>query len=291
MRKSQLMEAIETIEHSQQGVEISPRRFEAQEEVGAAKFNLGQASQGHSVLLDESLADLPDGYGDSRIVMMPRDPQWAYVYWDLPNDHREVMRRRGGEILSLRLYDVTGLEEGDLPELSIQEHRCDEFAREWYLSLPISDRDYQAEIGYRTAAGEWLPLAQSGRVHIPPIYPSEWVEDYFVKVSWEEELVDRTPVHSLQIPMDMPQRVTEPWIFHASFDYPDGSGHQVLSSYAVGSGQYFSHDGNFLQHFFNPTLQTLPLATLFQGQELSPLYAAETTPEREDQSLKLFYSV
>lgn len=159
MRKSQLAQAIEAIEQQRQGVDLSPRRFEAQEEVGAAKFNLGQSStsEDNLVVLDEHLEDLPDGYGESRIVMMPRDPQWAYVYWDLPNDVREVVRRQGGEILTLRLYDVTGLEDESLPKLSIQEHSCDELAREWYLSLPISDRDYQAEIGYRTHTGVWLP--------------------------------------------------------------------------------------------------------------------------------------
>jgi len=293
MRKSQLVDAIESIELQQQGVEIPSRRFEAQEEVGAAKFNLGQATSEESLaLLDENLADLPDGYGESRIVMMPRDPQWAYVYWDLPNDAREASRRQGGEILTLRLYDVTGLEEGSLPALGIQEHSCDELAREWYLSLPISDRDYQAEIGYRTPRGEWLPLAQSGRVHVPPIYPSEWVEDYFVKVSWEEELGDRSPIHALQIPMDMPQRVTEEWVFHASAEYPNGSGHQMLSSYAVGSGHLTNglSNGHQLQQFFNPTLQALPLAVLFQAETVLP---PDGTPVAADDRTgwKLSYSV
>ncbi|MGA0197785.1 MAG: Rho termination factor N-terminal domain-containing protein, partial [Prochlorotrichaceae cyanobacterium] len=59
MRKSQLVAAIESIEEQQQGVDLAPRRFEAQEEVGAAKFNLGQAStsEDNLVLLDESLED------------------------------------------------------------------------------------------------------------------------------------------------------------------------------------------------------------------------------------------
>lgn len=290
MRKLQLVEAIESIELNQQGVEIPSRRFEAQEEVGAAKFNLGQASTSEEslALLDEHLEDLPDGYGESRIVIMPRDPQWAYVYWDLPNDAREAVRRQGGEILTLRLYDVTGLEEGVLPSLSIQDHSCDELAREWYLSLPISDRDYQAEIGYRTQVGEWLPLAQSGRVHVPPIYPSEWVEDYFVKVSWEEELVDRSPIYALQIPANIPQRVTEEWVFHASSEYPNGSGHQMLSSYAVGSG-HMTTNGHQLQQFLNPTLEALPLAILFQAEEMRPDTASIAAEDRA--VWRLSYSV
>ncbi len=266
MRKSELLQAIGTIEIK----EIAPqRRLEAQEEVGAAKFNLGQTTclEDSLVLVDEGLAELPEGYGDSRIVMMPRDPQWAYVYWDLPNDHRESVRRQGGQTLTLRLYDVTGLEEGQIPPVSIQEHCCDELAREWYLSLPVSDRDYRAEIGYRTPDGQWLPLAQSSRVHIPPIHPSEWVEDCFVEVSWDEELVERSPVFALQPPAQMPPTIAEKWVFHASFAYADGSGHQACSSHSVGSGQFISQTGKTVHQFFNPTLQALPLAFLFQNGE------------------------
>jgi len=190
--------------------------------------------------------------------------------------------------LTLRLYDVTGMEEYVLPSLSIQDHRCDELAREWYLSLPISDRDYQAEIGYRTQVGEWLPLAQSGRVHVPPIYPSEWVEDYFVKVSWEEELVDRSPIYALQIPANIPQRVTEEWVFHASSEYPNGSGHQMLSSYAVGSG-HMTTNGHQLQQFLNPTLEALPVAILFQAEEMRPDTASIAAEDRA--VWRLSYSV
>ncbi len=300
MRKSQLIEAVGTIEMKELA---PPRRLEAQEEVGAAKFNLGQtASREDSlVFVDEGLAELPEGYGDSRIVMMPRDPQWAYVYWDLPNDHRESARRQGGQTLTLRLYDVTGLEEDQIPPVSIQEHSCDELAREWYLSLPVSDRDYRAEIGYRTPEGTWLPLAQSSRVHIPPIYPSEWVEDCFVEVSWDEELAERSPVFALQPPTQMPPTVTEKWVFHASFAYADGSGHQSCSSHVVGSGQYATQTGKAVHQFFNPTLQAFPLSFFFQnveenyGEELEGVSGFQSLGDgamvEENRLLRVSYSI
>jgi len=60
---------------------FSPSRtLEAQEAVEAAKFELGQEDRsGGSTDIDQGLADLPAGYGESRIVLMPRDPQWAYT--------------------------------------------------------------------------------------------------------------------------------------------------------------------------------------------------------------------
>ncbi|MBE9156309.1 DUF4912 domain-containing protein [Nodosilinea sp. LEGE 06152] len=142
--------------------------------------------------VDDGLADLPSGYGESRIVLMPRDPQWAYAYWDIPNTHKDELRRQGGSRLALRFYDVTDIDFYSQTPHSLQQYECDELAREWYLPIPVSDRDYVAEIGYLCNDGRWLVLARSLPVHIPPVYPSDWVEDHFVTVDWQADLRGKT---------------------------------------------------------------------------------------------------
>ncbi|MBO1055078.1 MAG: DUF4912 domain-containing protein [Dolichospermum sp. JUN01] len=193
MRKSQLLASIEEVQHSKFSLSSSPN-LEAQETVEAAKFELGQEDRtgGSLADVDEALADLPAGYGDSRIVLLPRDPQWAYTYWDIPNDHKEELRRQGGQTLALRIYDVTDVDLDYQSPHSIQEYPADELAREWYLPIPVSDRDYVIDVGYRTADGGWLVLARSARVHIPPVYPSDWIEDVFITVDFEEDLRAKT---------------------------------------------------------------------------------------------------
>lgn len=193
MRKDQLLASIEEIQRSR----LSPtptRKLEAQEEVEAAKYDVGQSdlTGGALAAVDEDLADLPEGYGESRVVIMPRDPQWTYTYWDVPNEHKEELRRKGGQQLALRLYDVTDISVEYQSPHSVQEYPCDELAREWYLPIPVSDRDYMVEIGYRCADGRWLVLARSAPVRVPPVYPSDWIEDHFVTVAWEEELRGQT---------------------------------------------------------------------------------------------------
>jgi uncharacterized protein len=193
MRKSQLLAEIQKIQRTT--ITISPSRtVEAQPEVEAAKFELGQDDRTGGTLasVDEELAELPAGYGDSRIVLMPRDPQWAYTYWDISNEHKEDLRRQGGQQLSLRIYDVTDISINYQSPHSIQEYPCDELAREWYLPMPVSDRDYVVDIGYRCADGRWLILARSTPVRVPPVYPSDWIEDQFITISWEEELRGKT---------------------------------------------------------------------------------------------------
>jgi hypothetical protein len=193
MRKSQLLASIQEAQRSK--VSVSPSRtLEAQEVVEAAKFELGQEDRNGGSLsdVDQDLADLPAGYGESRIVLMPRDPQWAYTYWDIPSEHKQDLRRQGGQQLALRIYDATDVNLEYHSPHSIQEYPCDELAREWYLPIPVSDRDYVVDIGYRCADGRWLVLARSAPVHVPPVYPSDWIEDHFITVNFEEDLRDQT---------------------------------------------------------------------------------------------------
>jgi hypothetical protein len=194
MRKEQLIAAILSAQRAAGYTPPTPSRLvEAQAEVEAAKFDVGQSDRTPISLaeVDEPLSELPDGYGESRIVLMPRDPQWVYAYWDIPNSKKEELRQQGGSRLALRFYDVTDINMAVQRPHSLQQYECDELAREWYLPVPVSDRDYLVEIGYVCTDGRWLVLARSAPVRVPPVYPSDWVDDQFITVNWEEELVGK----------------------------------------------------------------------------------------------------
>lgn len=198
MRKSQLLTAIQ--EKEDKMLPSSPSQksnsfiIQEEQQVEATKFEVGQddLTGGPLASVDVGMGELPQGYGESRIVLMPRDPQWAYTYWDIPNEKKEDLRRQGGQQLSLRLYDVTDINLDYETPHNVQEYLCDELAREWYLPIPVSDRDYTIDIGYRCFDGRWLVLARSKPVRIPPVYPSDWVEDVFITVNWEKDLRGQT---------------------------------------------------------------------------------------------------
>jgi uncharacterized protein len=202
MRKTELIDSIRAIAAQRETAAVSAGPIESpvdslvvesQTEVEASKYYAAPAAA-VAVLatVDEGLHDLPSGYGESRIVLMPRDPQWAYAYWDIPNSHKEELRRQGGMRLALRFYDVTDIDANYQSPHSLQQYECDELAREWYLPVPVSDRDYAAEIGYLCGDGRWLVLARSFPVHIPPVYPSDWIEDHFISVGWDADLKGKT---------------------------------------------------------------------------------------------------
>ncbi len=169
-------------------------RDRTQSNVEASRFDVGQSDLSREALadVDRDLPELPEGYGERRIVLLPRDPQWAYAYWDISNEHKQATRNQGGMQLALRLYDVTNIDLNSQNSHSLQQYGCDELARDWYVPIPVSDRDYMIEIGYVSADGNWLMMARSARMRIPPVYPSDWFDDRFMTIAWDEELRGKT---------------------------------------------------------------------------------------------------
>ena len=98
MRKDQLLAAIQDAQRQESAAPLaaahSSDRLDVQEQVEATKFDTGMTKLYDPALAiaDESLGELPEGYGESRVVLMPRDPQWAYAYWDIPNENKVALR-------------------------------------------------------------------------------------------------------------------------------------------------------------------------------------------------------
>lgn len=104
---------------------------------------------------------------NSRIILTPRSATEAYAYWEVPEAHKQRLRKdEGGQNLALRLYDVTGLEFDRHPAHSIEEFECTESDQDLHFALPQTDRDYLVELGYVTYQGRWVKLAKSNSVHV-----------------------------------------------------------------------------------------------------------------------------
>ena len=179
----------ETSQAANQMIEEPFSEERTQSNIAATKFNLGQSETSEQLAaVDQGLPSLPGGYGETKIVLLPIDPNWIYVYWDIPNEDREKLRQQGGKQLAFRVCDVTEIDINTQNPHSVEFYQCDELAREWHIPVPMSDRDYLVEIGYVTADERWLLLARSLHVRVPPIYPSDR-EDYQQRtVTWEENL-------------------------------------------------------------------------------------------------------
>ncbi|EAZ89820.1 DUF4912 domain-containing protein [Crocosphaera chwakensis] len=199
MRKAQLLIAIKqaiqlqtpSIVKTEPKAKVESSIQEAQK-VEASKFEVGRekSTTRNETDIDEELGDISGGNQRNRIVLLPRDPQWAYAYWTVSQQAKDALKAKGGEQLALRIYDVSDIDLNYQSPHSVQEYLCDDFTQEWYIPIPLSDRDYVVDIGYRSVDGGWLVLARSTKMHVPALYPSDWIEDIFATVNWEDAIED-----------------------------------------------------------------------------------------------------
>ncbi|RPF77920.1 MAG: DUF4912 domain-containing protein [Synechococcus sp. TMED155] len=164
--KDELLDAIST----QQEFTASDKRVETAINLAEMETNLGEA---------------PLPLPETRVVFLPRDPQWAYVFWEISADSRRAAESAGSRQLCLRVSDVTGLHDGSAHPHTLQEVVVDAGTSEWYLPVPLSDRDYRVELGYRLGDGGWFSLAYSAVARVPAMHPSEQILDQFVPFSLE----------------------------------------------------------------------------------------------------------
>ena len=167
--KEELVEAISTCQE-EQGVDL------------AAVMDLTAVDL---AAIEAEMAPAPRPAADTRVVFLPRDPQWAYVFWEIAELDRSEALAAGATQLCLRVADVTGLAGGSSHPHTLQEVVVDAHATEWYLPVPLADRDYRVELGYRKAspAGGWISLAFSSVARVPALHPSEQILDQFVPFS------------------------------------------------------------------------------------------------------------
>ena len=129
---------------------------------------------------------------ETRVVFLPRDPQWAYVFWEISDNDRKRAQKEGASRLCLRLADVTGMQDGSAHPHTLQEVPVDSHSTEWYLPVPLCDRDYRVELGYRIGT-TWMSLAFSSVARVPALHPSEQILDQFVPFSLESAAPESPP--------------------------------------------------------------------------------------------------
>ena len=103
----------------------------------------------------------------SRIVLVPRSSDSAYAYWEIPESRKIALRSEGGKQLILKIHDSTDLDLDRQPSHATQEYDVAEIEQDRHVPILRSDRDYVAEIGYKTNDGRWLSLARSLHVKVP----------------------------------------------------------------------------------------------------------------------------
>ena len=146
-----------------------------------------------------SIPELPDGYGDNRIVLMVRDPLWLFAYWEIRKDILNKVLNTLGPLAHraktvIRVYDVTDI----IFNGNNAHHRFDIDvtleAQKWYIHAGLPDRVLCAELGILTANGTFRILARSNTVKTPRMGVSEVVDETWMCI---ESLYEKA-----YVPMD-----------------------------------------------------------------------------------------
>lgn len=112
----------------------------------------------------------PETYGENRVRLLVKDPQWLFAHWDVSPESLTDLRGQVGERtaalsrLTLRIQDP---HHGGTSVILLPEG-----VRTWYVKADDTPRAYRAELGYTLPSGEFRRLAESNTVRTPWVGPS-----------------------------------------------------------------------------------------------------------------------
>lgn len=125
--------------------------------------------------------EIPDYYGEDKLVLQVRDPYWAHAYWEItPNTETNIQKSLGDKLFNadkvMRIYDVTDIVFNGSNAWSVFDLFIGN-ANNWYVHLGASNRSYFAEIGYLTKDGKFYPLVRSNTIRTPSDGPSSIIDE------------------------------------------------------------------------------------------------------------------
>jgi hypothetical protein len=137
-----------------------------EEQIEAAKYLPRELPR----LFEEERFIFPESYGQSRIRLLVKDPEWLFAHWDVDPQSLSRVRQELGErasALSRLTLRVTDPHNGGESRVLLPEG-----ARSWYVRADGAERSYQAQLGLTLPSGEFRSLAESNTVRTPRSGPS-----------------------------------------------------------------------------------------------------------------------
>jgi hypothetical protein len=165
-----------------------------EQEIEKGKFEISESE--FSV---DAGSPLPEGYGDNRLVIMTRDPQWFFAYWEITHERAEQIRIAHGRdswdraALVLRVYDLGESSQTLMDSAPYFDVEVQKFSRQWYVQVPVAGHVYVADLGLRWPDGKFVALFRSNVIRQPAGRVSEKIDAEWMSVglvteqkSWED---------------------------------------------------------------------------------------------------------
>ncbi|MBI4352164.1 MAG: DUF4912 domain-containing protein [Elusimicrobia bacterium] len=147
----------------------------------------GQIKTGNTAPEAEHKA-LPQGYGTTEAALLPRDPNWMFLYWEITeNSLKNLRRQRGEDVLQkgrqvIRVYDASGSADGGAPSEYFDIPVMFE-AGSWYVNVREGGRAYRCEVGLSMPDGSFLGLVRTNTVKLPGGRVSDVTDENWMAVT------------------------------------------------------------------------------------------------------------
>ncbi|MGQ3685967.1 MAG: DUF4912 domain-containing protein [Candidatus Loosdrechtia sp.] len=152
-----------------------------------AKFQPGpEEKQKVEITLPPSTPELPESYGDKRIVLMMRDPYHLFTYWEFQQKVIDDVLKSLGPLarnakLVLRVYDVTDSNFVVTSATKYSDIEVPEKAQSWYIHAE-PHKSYMVDIGFLALNGTFRILSRSNLTETPRSGISEVIDKEWVSI-------------------------------------------------------------------------------------------------------------
>ncbi len=119
---------------------------------------------------------LPETYGTTMAALLPRDPNWMYIYWEItPESKARIAREHGQDIFErarqvIRVHDMTS-RNGDAVRYFDVPVMFE--AGNWYVHVQDGGRSCCCELGLVLPSGEFAGIVKTNVVLLPAGHVSE----------------------------------------------------------------------------------------------------------------------
>jgi len=127
--------------------------------------------------------EIPWQYGADRMVLMVRDPNWLFAYWEITAAKQDEFSQQYGESawsLSrpvLRVYDVTGVEFNGNNANNYIDFTISDYVDNWHLDVSRPNSTFCVDVGRVFPDGRFVTLLRSNIVHTPSMEVSNLVDE------------------------------------------------------------------------------------------------------------------
>lgn len=196
-------------------------RMEAAEEIVIPPYYKAQ----------EHIPDPPPRYGQDRMVLLARNPNWLYAYWEVSATRHETVLQELDELSQwersrpvLRLYDVTGVEgfngtnANSFVDIPIREGTDN-----WHIKVGQPNRTFCLDLGRILPGGRFITVLRSNVVATPRATISDrldeewmWLEGVYRSFTrYQSGLSSPSLIEEIRGRVDLPQGISSPILFES----------------------------------------------------------------------------